>query len=115
MRRHFPWRSFRPTQILSARLIIIVHLPSIIPFFHRQPFRAMAERALYQNFSEPELPFEKMRDRLEWLPSYCDSITHKTDGTVDKHVFNVMINTILVCSRARTSTILDCTSTCRQS
>jgi len=75
----------------------------------------MAERALYQNFSEPEFPFEKMRNHLDWLPSYCDAIIYKTDGTVDKHVFNVMINTILVCARARTSTMLDCTSTCRQS
>ena len=75
----------------------------------------MAERALYQNFSEPEFPFDKMRKHLEWLPSYCDSVIHKADGTVDKHVFNVMINSILVCARARTSTMLDCTPNCRLS
>ena len=75
----------------------------------------MAERALYQNFSEPEFPFEKSGKHLEWLPSYCDAIIHKTDGTVDKHMFNVMINTILVCARARTSAMLDCTSTCHLS
>jgi len=75
----------------------------------------MAERALYRNFSEPEFPFDKLQKHLEWLPSYCDSVIRKKDGIVDKHVFNVMINTILVCSRARTSTMLDCTSTCRLS
>ena len=66
----------------------------------------MAERALYNNLSEPEFPFTEVKTHLEWLPSYCDSVIHGPDGNIEPHIFDVVINTVLVCVRARTSTVL---------
>jgi hypothetical protein len=60
----------------------------------------MAERALYGNLTEPAFPFERMRDRLSWLPNYLAEDT--SDSAYD---LDALLNTILVFTRARTATM----------
>jgi hypothetical protein len=60
----------------------------------------MAERYLYNNYAEPEFPFDLIRPQLSWLPSYL--ATHSSDRDLEEP----LLNTVLVFGRARTSALL---------
>jgi hypothetical protein len=60
----------------------------------------MAERALYGNHKEPEFPFVSIRKHLHWLPEYLATNVPRDNGD------QPILNTLLVFTRARTSTFL---------
>jgi hypothetical protein len=60
----------------------------------------MAEKALYDNYDEPDFPFDLIRPKLSWLPEYVATHTSPRD------LSNSLLNTILLFGRARTSALL---------
>src|SRR5437773_6499860 len=67
----------------------------------------MAEAALYGNHNEPRFPFEAAVDAFRWIPDYIDSLTPKRKRHGGQSLeFSVLINILLVVSRARTSTLI---------
>lgn len=60
----------------------------------------MAEQALYGNTHEPPFPFERIKEKLQWLPAYLSENIRNTAFDLDP-----LLNTILVFARARTSTL----------
>jgi hypothetical protein len=66
----------------------------------------MAEAALYSNPGEPPFPFELLRDRLSWVPAYIDrQCTKRGRNIYEAQHFEALVNTLLVCTRARTSAL----------
>ena len=66
----------------------------------------MAERALYQNYDEPDFPIEKIAPSLNWLSAYIDEVLIQYADSKDRHeIFTTLIDTVLVFARARTSAL----------
>ncbi len=64
----------------------------------------MAEEALYGNLEEPKFPFDRVIDRLDWLPSYLASFEPNHFGDwPNRAAFQALLDTVLVFARARTA------------
>lgn len=67
----------------------------------------MAEAALYGNHNELPFPFESAVDAFRWVPRYIDSLTPKRKRHRGQSLeYSMLINILLVVSRARTSTLI---------
>jgi hypothetical protein len=64
----------------------------------------MAEEALYGNLKEPKFPFDRVIDRLDWLPSYLSAYEpkHSSDWP-NRSIFPALLDTVFVFARARTA------------
>lgn len=66
----------------------------------------MAEQALYENQDEPEFPYQVIAPRLLWVADYIEALTFKRGRNgAQSHAYSVLINTLLVFSRARTAAL----------
>lgn len=66
----------------------------------------MAEAALYGNLREPQFPFKAAADALKWVPAYIDSLTpERRRHGAQACDFGVLVNTLLVLLRTRTSVL----------
>ena len=66
----------------------------------------MAEAFLYGNNEEPEFPYEHVAGELKWVPQYIQERTTKRGHDYShSHLYSVLINALLVFSRARTSAL----------
>jgi hypothetical protein len=71
----------------------------------------MAEEKLYGNLDEPHFPYERVVNRLSWLPSFLG----EAEQTHRQH-FNTLLNTVLVFGRVRTAAMghIACLNPCRK-
>lgn len=64
----------------------------------------MAEAFLYGNNEEPRFPYEAVADAIKWVPEFVQVLTQKRGRNHSQaHLYSVLVNSILVFSRARTS------------
>lgn len=68
----------------------------------------MAEAVFYGNSNEPDFPYEQVAAAVAWVPHYIhDLTTNRGRDQSQAHLYSVLINTILVFTRARTSAMFD--------
>lgn len=68
----------------------------------------MAETCLFGNFDEPTFPYQLLAASLTWVPAYITGLTlHRGRNYQHERLYIVLVNTLLVFSRARTSAMFD--------
>ena len=68
----------------------------------------MAEACLFGNIDEPTFPYQLLAALLTWVPAYINGLTlHRGRNYQHERLYIVLVNTLLVFSRARTSAMFD--------